>query len=84
MPLTCTSQARVLNALRQNAGGITSVSSIIEYVWPLADVEPDYAYNCVKCAVWRLRARGFPIKTHHGRGYSFVPRYWEVSDVSAS
>lgn len=71
--------ARVLNALRLAAGGVVSLNELVEAAWlPSEDNEPDWAAVMVRRAVFELRELGYPIKTHHTRGYSYAPAFKEV------
>jgi hypothetical protein len=71
--------SRVVNALRQAAGGIVSYDELIEAVWRSpADGGPDYALAIVRKAVFQLRRLGYPIETHHTRGYSYAWSTWQV------
>jgi hypothetical protein len=67
-------QSAVLNCLRGNQGRITSLSELVDYVYR-EDPEggPLGAGNCVAVAIMKLRRRGFPIRNHPWRGYSYDP-----------
>lgn len=71
-------QSRIINTLRQAAGGIVSKGELIEACYPDPDREPDGAALNISVTVRFLRRRGFPIKTHYGRGYSYSFREWEI------
>lgn len=63
-------QSHLLNHLRTHANSVRSLNEIIEAVYP--DNEPDFAEDCIRLSVCKLRRLGFKIKTHWGRGYSLV------------
>jgi len=47
------------------------MAEIIEAVYP-DDNEPEYADDCIRCSIFRLRRQGFNIETRWGRGYTLV------------
>ena len=49
---------------------IVPVETIIEYIWPNPDFEPDWAATIVSVLLCRARQCGVPLETHYGRGYS--------------
>lgn len=64
------SEARTLAAMIMTfPGEVTTISDLIDRVWPEPDTSPEYAARIVTCYVRRLRARGIPIETWHGVGY---------------
>jgi hypothetical protein len=69
----------VLNALRTAQGKILSTSELVELIYGgMADGGPLYAAENIKSTVYTLRRKGFPIKTHGHRGYSFSPTLKEI------
>jgi hypothetical protein len=71
--------AGIINRLREAAGGVVGDQELIAALYDKAeDGGPLWARDTIKVMVHRLRAMGYPIKTHWGRGYSFAPRYKEV------
>ena len=59
----------LINQLRQAEGAPISVAALIEALYyRVGDSEPDYADNCIRQFIYRLRRAGFPIK-RGGRGY---------------
>lgn len=70
--------SRVLNALRQAAGGIVTLEEFVSLLWPNADKKPEYSWGMVRRAVFDLRELGYPIRTYCGRGYSYAPAFKEV------
>lgn len=71
--------SRIINLLRQAAGGIVTHREMYEALWgDDPDGGPDDPSVNVQVAISRLRRRGFPIKTHHTHGYSYRWTVWEL------
>jgi hypothetical protein len=72
--------AGIINRLREAAGGVVGDEELITALYGNAENGgPLWARDTIKVMVYRLRAIGYPIKNHWGRGYSFEPTMWEVT-----
>ncbi len=71
--------SRVLNRLRLAEGAHVSVRTLEDAAFGhRRDGGPEHAEKIVRLTIYRLRKRGFPIKTTWSRGYHFAPTLWEV------
>lgn len=62
----------IINQLRRAEGAPVRVGELIEALYYRdGDSEPDYANNCVRLFIFRLRRAGFPIK-RGGFGYCWA------------
>lgn len=66
--------AAIINCLRQAAGGIVLHRELVAWIW-IDDPSggPLNANDDIARAVYKLRRKGFPIRLHKGRGYSYGP-----------
>lgn len=63
-------QARVFNRLALVSGAVVSVDELAQAAYVMSpDGGPLGAIRLVRVTIHRLRQRGAPIKTVHGRGY---------------
>lgn len=64
--------ARIINCLRQAAGGLVLHAEILDYAYGgCEDGGPLWALGVIHHAVMELRRRGFPIESASGRGYRY-------------
>lgn len=62
----------IINRLRQAEGAPVRIGELIEALYYRhGDNEPDYAANCIRLFILRLRRSGFPIKKQ-GFGYCWT------------
>lgn len=62
-------QSHLLNHLRTHVNSVRTMEELVEAVYPDPNDEPEYAEDCIRLGIKRLRARGFDIRTLWGRGY---------------
>lgn len=71
--------SRIVNALRTAGGGIVTHEELVAAIWPdeeRNDGGPLYARAIITLRVRHLRELGYPIETHHCRGYSYRWTTW--------
>ncbi len=65
-------QSKIINCLRGGYGKVLSADDIAEYIAPGANWPLTWK-NGLSVHICNLRKKGWPIRTYHGRGYSYDP-----------